>query len=687
MKNILILVCLILFICTQTQAQTFTDSNLPIVVINIDGNGGIPDEPRAFGTMKIIRSLNGKRNFLSDLTNPDSVLKIDYNGRVGIETRGSSSQALQKKQYNLTTYLADNVSKNNVRLLDMPKENDWILSGMAFDPSFIRDYLSFTLSRNIGEYAPRSVYCELVVNGEYRGLYMLVEKIKVDDNRVDIIKMDALDITLPDLSGGYITKSDKIAGQDVVAWTMPSYIGSTNFTHSSPKPSEITSQQHQYIFSIFSQLAATTQSNNISLTDGYPSVIDVPSFINFMLVNELAANIDAYQFSTYFHKDKNAKLRAGPLWDINLSYGNDLFLWGLDRSKTYTWQFNNGDNTGARFWLDLFNNSTYKCYLAKRWNSLTQSGQPLNLVTVKALIDATVAKISEAAARDQAKWNFERGGWLTSLDLPTQIAGIKSFLDARTTWMTTNLGSFSACSNVTLPPLVISRINYNPGTSTSFPNSSEQEFIEIVNNGNTVVNLTGVYFSGTGFVYRFPAGATVPAQGVLQLANQREIFTQVYGHSPYDVFTRSLNNDNQKLTLADGFGNVIDEVNYSDQAPWPDADGNGSYLKLTDADLDNNVGANWIASSEPIGSTITGIEEVNAFMVQVYPNPVENIVRIRSNELMSSVQLHDIHGRVLETIPANRNALEHNMGQYPSGVYLLKLTINGRLVVRKVVKK
>jgi len=88
--------------------------------------------------------------------------------------------SLWKKGYGLTTLLADNVSNNNVSLLGMPSEHDWIFNGLAFDPSLIRDYLAYNTARQMGDYATRTQYFELVVNGDYRGLYILQEKIKVD---------------------------------------------------------------------------------------------------------------------------------------------------------------------------------------------------------------------------------------------------------------------------------------------------------------------------------------------------------------------------------------------------------------------------------------------------------------------------------------------------------------------------
>jgi hypothetical protein len=84
--------------------------------------------------MKIIYNGPGIQNFVTDQNNAAS---LNYNGRIDIEIRGSSSQSVEKKSYGLTTRLADNVSNNNVSLLGMPSENDWVLNGLAFEPSLI----------------------------------------------------------------------------------------------------------------------------------------------------------------------------------------------------------------------------------------------------------------------------------------------------------------------------------------------------------------------------------------------------------------------------------------------------------------------------------------------------------------------------------------------------------------------
>ncbi len=169
----LFLIILLVFIQLSTFSQVFTSSNLPIIIINTDNSAAILDDPRILGNMKIINNGPGIQNFVTDQNN---IASLNYNGRIDIEIRGSSSQSVEKKSYGLTTRLADNVSNNNVTLLGMPAENDWVLNGLAFEPSLIRDYISYAISRNMTIYAPRTEYCELIVNGDYRGLYIYFKK-------------------------------------------------------------------------------------------------------------------------------------------------------------------------------------------------------------------------------------------------------------------------------------------------------------------------------------------------------------------------------------------------------------------------------------------------------------------------------------------------------------------------------
>ena len=554
MKGLLFTVCLFTMFSFTLTAQTFSNSNLPIVIISTDNSVPIPDAPRVLGNMKIIFRGPGMRNYLTD---KDSLYFLNYNGRIDIEIRGSYSQSSPKKAYGFTTRQVDNISTNNVSLLGMPIENDWILNAMSYEPSLIRDYLCYNLSRRIGDYASRTAYCELVVNGLYRGLYLLEEKIKPDGDRVDVQKIATTDNSTPEVTGGYITKADKTTGGDPIAWTMSSFFGNNDiqFIHDWPDPSAVTYQQNSYIKSVFFNLQSTATSNNISLTNGFPSIIDIPSFVDFMIINELSSNADAYVYSTYFHKDRNAKLRAGPIWDLNLTFGNDLFNLGFDRSKTDVWQFSDYDNEGPRFWRDLFNNTQYKCYLSKRWHELCSPGYPLYVPNILNLIDSTVSYISEAVVRENALWGNVGNHQL-------QINGIKTFINSRIAWIDNHIGPYSACYNVAVPPLAITKIMYHPAVSFSFPTSDDQEFIEITNTGNSMVDLTGIYFAGTGLVYQFPPSSSILPNSSIQLASNASTFHAKYGIFPFGQYTRHLSNSNYNLLIVDGFGNIIDHVHY-----------------------------------------------------------------------------------------------------------------------------
>jgi hypothetical protein len=449
------------------------------------------------------------------------------------------------------------------------------------------------------------------------------------------------------------------------------------FIHDKPEPDEVTPAQDNYIMAEFLDLSKAAEQNNHSLETGYPSVIDVPSFIDYMLLNELASNADGYHLSTFYHKDRNAKLRAGPIWDMDLTYGNDLFLWGYDRSKTDIWQFSNGENDGPRYWKDLFDNSRFRCYLARRWNQLTRPGQPLSYQSIETVIDQVVADISEAVVRENTKWG-------TIGNHAVRITSLKSFLQQRINWITNNIGSYSACQDPVIPPLVITRINYAPDTSIVFPVSNDLEFIEITNTGDEEINLTGAYFRGTGFVYKFNPNSRIEAGGSKILAGNSEVFRTKYGFYPSGQFTRSLSNTGEKLVLADGFGNVIDLVEYADLPPWPDASFNGLYLELTDPLSDNNTASNWKASQ----SVPVSVSDINsAGDLKLYPSPVSDVLRIESETTILRLELYDIMGNRLNTHDINTESYDIDMTPFSTGIYVVRVVTPERSYVRKIIKK
>jgi|SaaInlStandDraft_1057018.scaffolds.fasta_scaffold01521_10 hypothetical protein len=687
--SILKLVIFLFWQVSFAQQPILTDSNLPIMLITTDLDPEtnspieIPDEPKVLGTMKLIFRPDGTRNYLTDITN-DSFL--NYNGRIGIELRGSSSQVLEKKPYGFTTLLADDDSNNNVSLLGFPSENDWVLNSLAYDPSMIRDYLSYQLASNMGNYAPRVKYIEVIVNDDYKGVYILTEKIKRDSDRVNLKKIKDSDNSLPEVTGGYIIKADKTTGGDEVAWTMPNSSGwYTDFLHHYPKTENISSQQTDYIKNVFTDLE--TNSENTSIANGYPSIIDVPSFVDYMIMAEIASNPDSYQFSTFFHKDRGGKLRAGPVWDYNLSYGNDLFVFEFDRSFYDLWQFE-FDNSGAKFWKDLFYNDTFNCYLAKRWFELTTTNQPLNYSTITSLIDEFVSLLSESQVRELQRWPPQED-WPTVADQTENIAAMKIWIQNRIDWIDSNIGSFSNCLNVSVPDLVISKIHYNPQDDEAAGFSSKElEFIEITNNSNQNINLTGFYIRELGISYQFPVNSMVSGNQKIYLCSDSTVFEAYYGFAPFGEFSRDLSNSSYKIILSDAFGNTVDEVVYTDSTPWPEeADGSGSYLQLSDLDADNSLASNWIASS---ASLSMGSNADFKPQLLVYPNPTKGVVTI---ELISSrtepleLSIYNSLGQFVGSFQLISNKSEINLSSLSNGFYYYTIKNNTGIILKnKIIK-
>ena len=673
------LLCFVAFLFLNVQAQTFTDSNLPIVVIETDNGANIPDEPKVLGTMKIIWHQDGSRNYMSDIDNPEF---LNYDGRIGIERRGSSSQNFNKKPYALETLQDDNVTNNNVSIFNMPEENDWILNSLAYDQTGMRDFLSYELSEALGQYASRRQYCEVVINGDYKGLYVFMEKIKADKGRVNIEKMDQACNQYPEVTGGYIVKADKTTGGDPVAWTMQGYGGggwggwgsSTDFIMHYPKPTEVTNTQKNYIHGVFDDLASVSNQHNTSAASGIPSVIDIPSFVDFYMIAEFSSNVDVYSLSTFFHKDRCGKLRAGPVWDYNLAFGYDAFG---NRSRYDVWQFSNTDNNGPKFWWDLFETEQFRCYMARRWFELTEPGQPLNYDRVCSRIDEIDTLIAEAIDRDNQRWHQMQ-------QHAQYVNDMKTWLNQRINWLNQNIGSSSGCDDVELPPLVISKIHYHPMDYWGL-DGDHFEFIEITNNGGNTVDLTGIYFRELGITYRFPNGSSIAPHEALLLCSDSLAFVDYYNRVPFGQYTRKLSNKSENLVLSDAWGNIIDEVHYYDSDPWPtEADGNGPYLELKDLNFDNSLAESWT-----VGNTFNKVQkEWTHQALSIFPNPTNGLVHIEAEETIASVQVVDMMGNIVNNLTPASNRFQLNLTPLSIGIYVLKMTTSeGQTLYCKVTKQ
>ena len=381
----------------------FSSSNLPIIVIDTHGQV-IPNEPKIEADMGIINNGPGVRNYITDPFN-------HYNGKIGIEIRGSSAQTFPKKQYAFET--RDSTGNNlNVSLLGMPEENDWILYAPYSDKSLLRNVLAYKMSNDIGRYASRTRFCEVVLNGDYVGLYVLMEKIKRDRNRVNIKKMLPTYITGDLLTGGYIIKIDKFEGSNILGWysTFPPYPGAWQqiyYQYHYPDPDEIVPEQETYIQNYIYQFEYTMdQGTYTDPFSGYYDFININSFVDHFILNEIAKNVDAYRLSAFMYKDRNSedgRLTMGPIWDFNLAFGNAdyyngwLFIgWQLNTPITQDyWQV-------PFWWFKFLDDPVFMNQISRRWFEYRQNS--LSQDTLFNYIDIITTELDEASVRNFTRW-------------------------------------------------------------------------------------------------------------------------------------------------------------------------------------------------------------------------------------------------------------------------------------------
>lgn len=409
------------------------EDEVPLPRINIDTNNNaeIVDEPKI--TAKIIISDDGI---------------ISYQGNIGIEIRGASSQMFPKKSFGFETR-DENNEDMDVALFDFPEEEDWILYAPYSDKSLLRNVLIYDLSREINRYASRTLFAELSINNVYEGVYVFMEKLKRDSNRININKLKEDETSGENLTGGYILKIDKTAGSNLGSGYnelnsfTTHHLPKTYFMYDYPKAEDITAEQKTYISNYITEFENVLSAQNFTdPINGYASYIEINSFIDFFLLNEISNNVDGFRLSTYMHKDKNEKLKMGPIWDFNLAFGNANYCDG-GSSTVWAYKFNErcpGDTWLVPFWWARFlEDPTYVTLLKTRWAELR--GSTFSEASILSKIDMYTSTLNKANAIDR---NFKKWEILGVYVWPNNFVGntyeeenqyLKDWIKDRLSWM------------------------------------------------------------------------------------------------------------------------------------------------------------------------------------------------------------------------------------------------------------
>lgn len=439
--------------------QSLSVSNLPILRINTQSRV-IQDEPKIPMVMELFDNGLGQLNQVSSSPNLTTV--------AGIEFRGSTSQAdfyflpgYVKKPYGIEIWTdSTGLKSKKMSLVQMPEESDWVLNASYNDRSFMRDFLAQMIAGRLGVLNSKTKFIELIINEEYRGVYLLMEKIKQGKNRVPISDLYPAENAGDSLTGGYLLKIDKTSGSPSASWKSNYTSGITatqkcEFQIEYPKYGIITQQQFNYIRDYINSWEQKLMTENMNDPNAsFRSLMDMPSFVNFFILNEVTRNVDGYRLSTYLYKDKESKggkIKMGPAWDFNIAFGNADYLNGwMTNGFVYKAMENDGgknDYWQVPFWWNkLIQDASFRKALATRWKEARTSF--LNLNTINATIDSAQVVLKDPLTRNFQKYPlFGKKIWpnyYVGFTIADEVSWLKNWIQGRLTWLDAQMSLFDS---------------------------------------------------------------------------------------------------------------------------------------------------------------------------------------------------------------------------------------------------
>ncbi len=374
--------------CSSNESEFCT--HLPLVMIDTK-NQDIPGEARDGSLItteiSIIDNETGG-NHLSDSPNIQSFADIRY--------RGNSSMTFDKKGY-LLKFVNEDGSENSKKVMGMQSHSEWVLHGPYLDKTLLRNYLWYHISSEIMDSAPDTRFCELFVDGEYKGLYVMVESpTRGNTSRMQIKKYEKEnDYT------GYIVRLDKGAHNPLQNLeTFSKYTYNTGIDPGLrleviyPGKNTLNETLQEYIRRDIGKFEKALYSYDYDSTRyGYSNFIDVDSFVDYYIINEFTQNYDAGNMSTYLYKDYNGKLKMY-VWDFNNAnnyYLNDISI------EDFQFQWNT-------WYVMLMKDEKFTNRIIQRYNYLRR--HYLNEEYLLNYIDEIVDYLGDAIDRNYSIWGY-----------------------------------------------------------------------------------------------------------------------------------------------------------------------------------------------------------------------------------------------------------------------------------------
>ena len=394
------------------------------------------------------------------LVNADGT--VVYDGKLKqVKGRGNSTWQGAKKPYQVKLGSSASLVTGDKE----DKSKTWVLLANYYDPSLMRNYIAYTLAKALGlSDSPDCENVDLYYDGEYRGTYLLSEKVQIGGGRVDITDLEELNGSLDgealedhpteqgvnaygneyqyvtgvkepgDISGGYLLEIDNGYYGTERSW-FKSTIGSVVVK----SPEDSSQGEVRYISEYFQEAV-----NEGSKADGdLGRYFDLSSLAKSFLVQSLAKNADYMKYSsTFFYKDAGDDLiYSGPVWDFDTAYGNHK----ADESYDYTDPEGFGQEEDSFFFYNTQFRATVQKVFAEVFAPLVESTLLSDKGGTEELgsVDSIASGLGASEAMNEKVWGFGQAGFSIEPKgtYEENVSTLKTWLSERYTWMKSAISS------------------------------------------------------------------------------------------------------------------------------------------------------------------------------------------------------------------------------------------------------
>ena len=323
------------------------------------------------------------------------------------------------------------------------KKKKWCLINNTTDKSLMRTLIANEVSRKVGmSFVPYARSCDVFLNGEYRGNYLIMDYLDVNKNRIDIDEMETTDVEGEELTGGYFLECDGYAGTDK---SDNYFFTSRNngFTIRSPETDVLQPVQFEYIKTHMQKLEDKLFSDNFKDSiSGYRSMLDINSFLNYFLVSEFNGNNDMLWQWFFIKQRSDDRFYIGPVWDAELSMDNYAYLYPQNKNQTWTYLRKPGTVKAVPFVSRVLSDPYAISQLEKKWDRLRTDSIFTTKLTNE-IVDSCVTLLSQSQRLHFMRWpyldlkiNNNAKIWGT---WELEVENVRHFLNERISWMDRNL--------------------------------------------------------------------------------------------------------------------------------------------------------------------------------------------------------------------------------------------------------